>query len=405
MAVRKIYKGSSVVNKLSYGTSAVKKVVVCDEESYGNVVYENYDTKITIVTPDGTPYKDVVVSAGGDMSNYLSAAYDWKSGEKQNTSTGLYYYNKANAFHIAAYDEFGYEVLSFDTDADNFGSDMASNNCVESGSYYRIVVTVDEVLSVPIMLTVKVLYYMSMTYMGTVFTEQYQKGSKYSQIINDSRRPANKTVTSGSWQYTYTYSHLRFDATQTTINSTDSILTSDDVEYYYNSNVTQITPPSTSPGVGVYIKNNGEWKQLMIYSSYANSYSFCTTSISFSGKDTVSNSYYTYNLILRFYVTTAVGDAYRMSMNVQAGSCAVVSSDLTIVTPSDSTNNSAEMSATIGTNQSGSHNISDMIYFRGIPNDIVGSLGIENYYKYNSSSYANITWNAANGSSGTGGGD
>lgn len=209
MAVRKIYKGSNVVNNLSVGSSAVKKVVVTNASKFGTTVYENYDTLITIVTPDGTQVENRKVNAGGDMSEYLSLAYDWRSEEYKWSSDNLYYYDVSSAFHIYTYDEFGYEINSFTVDVADFESEMTANNCIISGSHYRMVVEVEETEKIPVNLSVNAYYYMNTDNGGFVKTFNVQKGTTYSIIINDSSRPATKTYTSGNYRYTYTYKHLR----------------------------------------------------------------------------------------------------------------------------------------------------------------------------------------------------
>lgn len=292
MAVRKIYKGSSVVNKLSVGSSAVKKVVVCNEEAYGKTVYENYDTLITIITPDDTPVEELKVSAGGDLSNYIVLAYDWRSEEYESSKDNLYYYDIASAFHIYTYDEFGYETNSFTVNSSDFESEMTANNCIISGSHYHIVVEVEETAKVPVYLSVDAYYYMNTNYQGKVKTFTVQKGTTYSTIINDSSRPATKTYTSGNYRYTYTYKHLRWnDSTSTTesISSSTQILSSKAVEWLYSESRTYIggtTPstPSEPTSYGVYLRDkNGTWHEFFTGVNSYNNYRANIGSMEISG--------------------------------------------------------------------------------------------------------------------------
>lgn len=309
MAIRKIYKGSSVVNNLSVGSSAVKKVVVTNTAAFGTTVYENYDTLITIVTPDDTPVEELKVNAGGDLSVYLSLAYDWKS-EEYMSSDNLYYYDVSSVFHVYTFDEFGYEINSFTVDKDDFESELTANNCIVSGSHYHIVVEIEETVKEPVYLSVDAYYYMNSSNGGFVKTFTVQKGTTYSTIINDSSRPATKTYTSGNYRYTYTYKHLRWDdSTSTTdsISSSTQILSSRAVEWLYSESRTYIggsTPsePSEPTTCGVYLKDkNGTWHEFFTGVSSANNYSARSGSMEISGSSGALDGY-TYTAKLNFKV-------------------------------------------------------------------------------------------------------
>jgi hypothetical protein len=198
MAVKKIYKGSSVVNNLSVGSTEVKKVVVINSSGTSNTVYEkDFDTYITVVTPAGTVINKQAVAAGTSLttSTLLGKVLSYKSSEY--VSNNLYYYNVPCDITVTLYDENNQVIRNIFTTADDFYDDLASYNCTTSGTYYHIKAEVESTSKVAVMLAINVYYYMSFSYSGLVFTKSYHKGSTYSQIINDSGKPAGQVVNSG----------------------------------------------------------------------------------------------------------------------------------------------------------------------------------------------------------------
>jgi hypothetical protein len=129
MAVKKIYKGSSIVNNLSVGSTEVKKVVVINSSGTSNTVYEkDFDTYITVVTPAGTVINKQAVAAGTSLtpSTLLGKVLSYKSSEY--VSNNLYYYNVPCDITVTLYDE-NNKLLGFKT------KEAALKYCEEKNYY------------------------------------------------------------------------------------------------------------------------------------------------------------------------------------------------------------------------------------------------------------------------------